>query len=229
MNQACGGLWFANRHSLLPIADNSELASLASGMQKYADTDKFLSPSMSQKASMIAIQTAMCLLPNLRISEPEDILEVRQRLRDERNEFSQAMTRLSYEIPDDAQLDDVQHHITKIISTEVKPALDTIKVRLQNQKDKLFRSICTDIIAAEAGVPLVTQCISMQTGIVTGLTMLAKGLIDFHEYQSNKNMIIKDPSGYGLNFIIELDKLSKSKSIKQTGSFGILPEVYEVQ
>jgi len=160
--------------------------------------------------------------------KPEDILEIRNKTKDERGLFTHAMERLAYSVPLDADIIDVQYEIKKIIQTELEPALLDLQNNIRAQKKELFRKLCLEFAAGVTGIPVLMQHLSAapESALLGAMGLVVKGLIDIHNYQAKIDENRNKASFHGLGFILDLANMTNKKTIKEPLPCGILPQFY---
>jgi hypothetical protein len=224
--QASTGLHFALTNGMVPFADHPMLASMASALVK---SDLSNIAYFEQSAASLLSHQAIChLVPDFGRLKPEEILEIRNKTKDERGLFTHAMERLAYSVPLDADIIDVQYEIKKIVQTELEPALLDLQNNIRAQKKELFRKLCLEFAAGATGIPVLVQQLSAtpKSVLLGAMGLVVKGLIDIHNYRAKIDENRNKASFYGLGFILDLENITNKKPIKEASPCGILPQFY---
>jgi hypothetical protein len=227
LTQASTGLHFALTLGMIPFADHPVLASIASSL--VCDAIPRESQIQPLAAAMLANQTICHLVPNFGCLQPEEILEVRHKTKDERGIFTNSMDRLAFSVPLDTNMDDIRYEVNKIVRTDLEPALIDLQNNIKAQKKELFRKLALEITAEAAGIPVLMQQLSTspETTFLASMGFAIKGLVDIHNYQSKIEEERRKTSSFGLGFVLDL--MNKAGKISQNDYLpcGILPRYYK--
>jgi hypothetical protein len=154
-------------------------------------------------ASSLALRTLKNHVPNIEAASYDDILEFRDKLRDDLAEFRGAMRSLSWAIDLNDRLDRLDQQIQKVVEADVEPRIAALKKKLATSKDRfvhrLVRNVKTGTVPLVAtlwaGLP-VPYLLAISAGVVT-LEALLETKIDIDQAKNDVN---------GLSFLLECEK-----------------------
>ncbi len=198
-----GGLHFAMHTGMVPISDNQLLSALAIDTVTRFGPSKPL-PTPEEIAAQVAFQSMSLLLPDFPELRAEEILEVRERLRDELSTFRAEMKRLVLETDQDSYKD-----VKSIVLERIKPRLDDIKLKIKSLKGELFRRMASVFLVGGAATTLLSHFMVMPLSaqMAATVSLAGKVLIDIHEYLSKREGLEKSAAVRGLVLLLKLEKL----------------------
>jgi hypothetical protein len=198
-----GGLHFALQTGMVPISDNRSLSGLAIDTVTRFGPSKPL-PTPDEIAAQVAFQSMSLLVPDFPSLNNEEILEVRERLREEFTLFRAEMEGLVRSIDKESYKD-----IESVILLRIKPRLDDMKLKIKSLKGELFRRIAGVFFVGGAATTLMSHFITMPLSaqIAAAASLAGKVLIDIHENLSKREELEKTSGNKGLVLLLKLEKL----------------------
>lgn len=197
-----GALHFAIQTGHIPISDNPKLSKLACDtVSRYSDL--CYKPTPEEIASHIAFRSIALLIPNFPPLKSEEILNVREKLYNELQDFRNEMLQISKEV--DEQL---YTKIDSIVRDKVFPRLDDLKLKIKSSNDKLFCKIASYFFVGSGATALLTHFLSLPlpAKIISLASFAGKILLDIHKYKSEKYTIKNESINRGLVFLFDLEK-----------------------
>lgn len=198
-----GGLHFALHTGMIPISDNRLLSSLAISTVTRFGPSKPL-PTPEEIAAQVGFQSMSLLLPDFPSLRNEEILEVREGLRQELSLFRGEMERLIGSIDKDSYKD-----IESIVLERIKPRVDDMRLKIKSLKGELFRKIAGVFFVGGAATTLLSHFIAMpfSAQMVAVGSLAGKVLTDIHDYLSKREELEKTSGNQGLVLLLKLEKL----------------------
>jgi len=198
-----GGLHFALQTGIVPISDNRSLSGLAIDTVTRFGPSKPL-PTPEEIAAQVAFQSMSLLLPDFPSMNNEEILEVREKLREELSLFRNEMERLIRSIDKDSYKD-----IESIVLVRIKPRLDDMKLKIKSLKGELFRKIAGVFFVGGTAATLLSHFITtpFSAQMAAAASLAGKVLIDIHENRSKREELEKNSGNKGLVLLLKLEKL----------------------
>ena len=198
-----GGLHFALHTGMIPISDNRLLSGLAIDTVTRFGPSKPL-PTPEEIAAQVAFQSMSLLLPDFPSLSNEEILDVRERLREELSLFRTEMERLIGSTDLDSYKD-----IESIVLVRIKPRLDDMKLKIKSFKGELFRKIAGVFFVGGTAATLLSHFITMpfSAQMAAAASLAGKVLIDIHETRSKREELEETSGNKGLVLLLKLEKL----------------------
>ncbi len=195
-----GALHFAIKANLTPISDNQKLSSVAiETVKRFSDVEyKY---NLEDLSKMVGFKVLSKLLPDFGELSPQQILEVREHLKDELLAFRSEMFELS------AQSKFYEGSLDEYIEHKVKPRVNDIKLKITTSKRTLLRRISTEILAAGTGTTLLTQFLQLPTHaqIAVGVGLVGKILLDYFGYKDTRKELLSSSENAGFALLLDLE------------------------
>ena len=171
----------------IPLTNNSAHSDLLTELANYFPTvARVLGArdisSLIPKQNAIAIKVLEETLPNLEVSNAQDILYLREEMKDELLAFRVETGRLATAIESQPWEPNFQKEVEILIAKEVQPSLISLKRRLQNPSKRMLAHLVSDwkSIATSASVPIsaivmtnASLPLSILAGVATGVGIAA--------------------------------------------------------
>lgn len=198
-----GGLHFALQTGMVPISDNRLLSALAIDTVTRFGPFKPL-PTPEEIAAQVAFHSMSLLLPDFPSLNNEEILEVRDKLREELCVFRSEMERIT-SLTNECSYKDIE----SIVLQRIKPRLDDIRLKIKSLKGELFRRIAAVFFVGGSAATLLSHFVAMPfpAQMAAALSLAGKVLIDIHEHQSKREELEKTSGNRGLVLLLKLEKL----------------------
>ncbi|MDQ3816324.1 MAG: hypothetical protein M3362_01375 [Acidobacteriota bacterium] len=138
--------------------------------------------SLLPKQNAVAIKILEEMLPNLVVSNAQDILYLREEMKDELLVFRAEAGRLATTVESLPWEPNFQKEVETLVAKEVMPSLISLKRRLQNPSKRMLAHLVSDwkSIATSASVPIsaivmtnASLPLSILAGVATGLGIAA--------------------------------------------------------
>lgn len=206
-NGMYAALHFSIREGLAPISDNYLLSKLACATLESINPITYI-PTLEEKSANIAFQTMSLLLPDFPPLNPQEILEVRDSLKDELGYFKSEMRMIAKGITEEEY-----GEIDSLVNEKVKPRLEDIKLKSKSIKGELFRKISSMFFVGSGATTLLTHFLNLPPSgqYVTAASFLGKALLNVHEYQSKKQELRESSENRGIVFLLDIDKKYKKR------------------
>ena len=202
-----GALYFAIKADITPISDNAKLSSLAiETVRRFSDVDHKY--NLDDLSKLLGFKVLSHLLPNFGGLSPQQILEVREHLKDELLAFRNEMIELTVQ----SRID--EGYLDNYVDRRVKPRVNDIKLKMKSSKTSLFRKISAEVLAAGTGTTLLTQFLQLplHAQISVGFGLVGKILLDYFEYKDHRKEIVSQSGNSGLALILDLEnRYSKNR------------------
>jgi len=196
-----GALYFAIKSNITPISDNPILSSIAcETVTKFSDINVKYNPK--DLSMLLGFKVLSSLLPNFGAIQPEQILEIREDMRDELMSFRYEMNQITINTDID------QNNMEKIIDFKIKPRISDIKSKIKSSKKALYRDIIADMLAAGTGTTILVQFANLPkyAQVAFGIGLVGKMLIDYFGYTDSKKEIRTSSENSGLVLLLDLEK-----------------------
>jgi hypothetical protein len=154
------------------------------------------------KANFLAIETIKQNLPNFELESYEDILVLREKLKDQLEQFRTMMAKIAADIQSLPWDDDFQADLNRVIDRDINPVLLDLQKKLQSSTDRFIlrvlknvkstKSIISFIATLFAGLPL-PYAAAISAGVI-GLDAA------FNVYFENKEIRVNN----GLSFLLDI-------------------------
>jgi hypothetical protein len=109
-------------------------------------------------STVLAYECINIVVPSIKSSEPEDILELREKLKEQIIPFRMLMRKLSIDLRtmlgEDISIEKLKKESLFIIETKVQPALEELKRRIQLENNNFFNKLFGKVIS---WTPLLAQ------------------------------------------------------------------------
>ncbi|WP_252244446.1 MULTISPECIES: hypothetical protein [unclassified Clostridium] len=151
--------------------------------------------------SNLAVETFNLLVPNFPVLKPEEILEVRYKMRNELGAYRLFIKDLMIKYSNNNELNN-----TEIIQKEIIKNINDINLKILSEKSKLFRKI----ISYGTIIPTVGSYLSggdTKRIIASCFAGAIKITCDVNEYCDNKNQILKTSTNLPFAFLINAKKV----------------------
>lgn len=137
-------------------AQSRLLFSLASEFPEVAKALGLSDRSLLPKQHAIATEVMRTTLPNVRVRHPEQILSLRQELKDELERLRAELGRLSAMVSSCPWEPEFQREVERLIAKEVVPAVAELNSRLSHPSKRIIKHLVSDwkTIVAGTAVPL---------------------------------------------------------------------------
>jgi hypothetical protein len=167
-------------------------------------SEDFMVPTITEVAAGLAIRTVALVLPGTRHAPAADILEARNRLRDQLAQFWGAMLRLSGELSQRIQCGSElsQRDINNVIDAVVRPATIELVNKLEKERRLWFRRILGPIGATMrvfAGQPQGDLATMLARTLVGGADAAFGAVDHFRQIEALRQ-------SSGLTYLVELQK-----------------------
>ncbi len=189
----------ARRHDLIPITPNVVFYELLQLKLKYLDTLKVQKENEvlyfnhpEYKANFSSFSLAMCLLPDFEMSSFDDVLEIRNALKDELVAFRHEIFSLGEFIKVSTWSEEFLPQINYIKEHKIEPVINDLQNKLKNNKRRIVRDALK--MSTSSGLSLVAGIwsgmpIILVMAVAAGLITLGTALQYHFErekiYQSN--------------------------------------------
>lgn len=199
-----GALHLAIQTGQTPISDDAALSSLAcETVSRFSDLKHH--PTAQEIASHIAFRSMSLLVPNFPELQVDEIMEVREKLCDELQDFRSEMLSIAKTVDEETYL-----HIDfdSFIAEKIQPRFTDLELKVKSLKGELFRKIAnsffigsgaTTVFAYFLNLPLAAQ-------IAATASFMGKALIDIHDHQSKVYEIRNQSTNKGLVFLLDMKK-----------------------
>jgi len=163
--------------------------------------------SSNALASFLAMKSIQLVLPQMKATSAETILEARYKLREHLPAFWSTMLKLSIElkskIKEGMPIDQMIYEGQEVVNTAVRPALIDLKRKLEYERKNWFHKI---LGPASNGVKMFlgNPSLSMSNLMLTGITMGSNIAIDFSNHNRKINELQKES---GLIYLLKLDEV----------------------
>lgn len=199
-----GALIYALKSGKIPFSDNESLSRLGIfSLNKV--TNVSYSPSVEELTSLVAFNSLSFFFPDFPELEPEEILEVRYKLRHELLAFKNEMKIIIVEnkINEYDKLDN-------LVIEKIQPRINDIKLKIKSINQNLFRNIA-NLIFASSGASILTHYINLPVEAqITGATAIAgKVATIIHESISKKKELLDESRNKGYVFLLGSNKMFK--------------------
>jgi len=197
----------SHKHNLIPVTPNdvfhellqSKLRRITNLMQSQELTKRH-SQRAEYKTGFSAFSLAACVLPNLELESFEDVLVLRERLKDELNAFRYEMSRLAERIEAEPCDEDFPREIEYVVKHRIEPAVDDLKRKLKADFDELVVDAMGR--ATHQGLTVIPLILAkmpllLVMAVVAGLTSIETALA--HHVEQKKAL-----KANGLSLLIKL-------------------------
>lgn len=151
--------------------------------------------------SNLAMSAFELLVPNFPVLTPEEILEVRYKMRDELGAYRLFIKDLMIKYTDNSELTN-----NEIIQKEMLKNISDINLKISSEKNSLFRKILNH----GAALPTLGTCLTggdIKGLIASSFIGAVKVACDVNEYHDKKNQILKTSSNLPFAFLINAKKI----------------------
>ena len=161
------------------------------------------STTSTQIASLLAMNAVRLTSPRMKVTNPETILEARERLKDHLPPFWAEMLKLSKElrqrIQSDMDASELNAQAQDLVEDTVRPALIELKHKLELERKLWFYRILSPIqkgLRLLIGNPLLTQQQILTNALVMGSDVAMAGASHMQQIEALKN-------GTGITMLLE--------------------------
>jgi len=195
-----GGLNLAINGGFIPISDNEILSNIACNTIQEIGSIPVV-PSLEAKASNLAFKTISLVLPDLPELQPQEILNVRYKLKDELGYFKDEMKMLAANITEE-EYDDIDF----TIRSKIQPRVDDIILKIKSEQDELFRKIAAMFFIGGSATTLATHFFDLPIASrIVGFSSITGNIaLSIHNYKSKLREIKKSSENRGLIFLMDL-------------------------
>jgi hypothetical protein len=244
MFSAMWGLSFALEKGLTPVTDNEYMLNVATKTYKQflshplgkgssiTDIDFFL----SNLSSMTALNALKGFVPALGAMNWEDILELRERSRDERNSFLDSVNELvkrSRFISVDTAPEDIGPMVTEMVEREILPLTKNLSSQIEEERKKLTSTLARQFFIVSPALSLLVQSPTFNAYEVATafLAYGGKNLVDIRDFQSKKKELKQQPDSRVASFLLSASNacVRTDRGYKETSRtfYGIDPKLVD--
>jgi len=166
-----GALHFAVLNGLIPFSDNINLSKLAIETVTRLYDFKY-KPSIKELSNAMAFKSLSFFIPEFPALRPAEILEARDRLKDELIHFKSEMKNITTNegIESYDQLDE-------IIKEKIRPRIEDIKLKIKSINNDLFRKIAGMVFASGGVSSVLAQFVNLPIEAQIGVASAVVGRI----------------------------------------------------
>lgn len=225
---ASSGLAFSLSQKLIPFTDHPYLFQHAATTLSHFGSN--WRPDMDTLTAHLASKGILHSIPSFGAASNEEILEIREVMKDERGAYVGAMKAIISDHDLGYSPDELETRLLKVINSRIKPALADMQQKIRSERRALFRRLATTLVGG-AGASVAASWFSASPNqlMLGTLSFIAKILLDVYQYQSNMEDITRVSPFKGFSFLLQLSRRLKSQqpSEKFPGAFpyGIHPEI----
>lgn len=167
-------------------------------MKNVREVMRTLEPMVNETS--LVMKTLNISLPNIGNITAEKVIEIRSACRVSLDHFRVYMQKLRHTIQYSPWSPDVEMELTKIIDTEITPAIFELKNKLQSNKKELGLQIAGDFAKISPLPLLATIATGCPIGIVLAASAGIVALKDYAEYLHKRGELQKN----GLFYLLDL-------------------------
>ncbi|MCH8034506.1 MAG: hypothetical protein IH950_12230 [Bacteroidetes bacterium] len=195
-------LHFAISKGLIPFSDNENLSKLAiDTVNRFSDFT--YKPSINELTYKIAFKSLSFFIPDFPSLKPAEILETKDKLKDELLYFKSEMKNIvtNENVDNFEQLDE-------IINEKIRPRIEDIKLKIKSFNSDLFRKISNVIFASGSATTLLAQFVHLpiEAQVLGASAFTGKLATLIHENISKKGELISESKNKGIAFLLKKAK-----------------------
>ena len=158
------------------------------GLRRFLDTSK-------QTTSALSYQVLNDFLPDIESAPADDILEVRNRFRNELGQFRNSMREFSSKVASQPWDSDFKNDIERVVETEIRPSAEELRRSLRQSNYGLVSKVFKNLKDARTYIPFVGSALGPLEPTIAALA--SAGLAGFDALQEtiSERQQIRDNNG----------------------------------